>query len=179
MYSMRVGVCKECNTEKMTKPKKMYPVTFNSKYEKTVMPGEFFASDKINLHFEEGEYICIEISWCGKMVPYHHETLVPVFSLENGAWIPSVVIPAVNMIGCDRKAERHIGFLGDSITQGIGTPRNLYKHWNAIFAEKLGHKYSYWNLGIMLMVSLYISIICSASCSFSICLLLGLRLIHL
>lgn len=148
MRSVRVGVCKECSTERMTEPEKMYPVTFGFAYEKTVMPGEFFASDEIKLRFDNGDYICIEISWHGRMIPYHHETLVPVFSLENGEWVPSAVIPAVNMIGCDRETERRIGFLGDSITQGIGTPANSYKHWNAMLAEKLGDKYSYWNLGI-------------------------------
>ena len=52
------------------------------------------------------------------------------------------------MIGVDRKAQKRIAFLGDSITQGIGTSVNSYAHWNAVFAEKLGSDYSYWNLGL-------------------------------
>lgn len=52
------------------------------------------------------------------------------------------------MIGCDRKTSGRIAYLGDSITQGIGTTPNSYLHWNAVFSEKLGSDYSYWNLGI-------------------------------
>ena len=38
--------------------------------------------------------------------------------------------------------------MGDSITQGIGTPINSYAHWGAVFAGLLGNKYAYWNLGL-------------------------------
>ncbi|MBQ7793657.1 MAG: hypothetical protein IJ366_03970 [Clostridia bacterium] len=51
LCGMRVGACKECDTEKMTEPEKLYTVTFDEKSEKTVMPGEFFASDAIKLCF--------------------------------------------------------------------------------------------------------------------------------
>lgn len=52
------------------------------------------------------------------------------------------------MVGCDRQVKGRIVYLGDSITQGIGTSMNSYTHWNAILAEKIGGEYSHWNLGL-------------------------------
>jgi lysophospholipase L1-like esterase len=52
------------------------------------------------------------------------------------------------MVGIERDAKKKIAFLGDSITQGIGTPVNSYEHWNAVLAGLLGDEYAYWNLGL-------------------------------
>ena len=90
----------------------------------------------------------LELSFRGQMIPCHEETRLPVFIQENGHWIPSKEMPLPGMIGCDRKVRGRIGFLGDSITQGIGTPVNSYAHWNALAAEALGEEYSFWNLGL-------------------------------
>ena len=57
-------------------------------------------------------------------------------------------MPFAGMVGCDRKVKNKIAYLGDSITQGIGTKPNSYLHWNALLSEKIGEEYSYWNLGI-------------------------------
>jgi len=52
------------------------------------------------------------------------------------------------MVGCDRPVELRIGFIGDSITQGIGTPKNSYEHYAAVIADILGERYSYWDIGL-------------------------------
>lgn len=67
---------------------------------------------------------------------------------KDGEWIPSPKLPVPGMIGCKREVKLRIGFLGDSITQGIGATPNSYLHWNARVAEVLGRDYSFWNLGI-------------------------------
>lgn len=123
-------------------------LTFNQSKEKEVMPGEFFSSDPIELYFEKGDYLCIEIKFSGKMIPYHEETLLPVFIKEDNGWRYSKKMPLPAMVGCDRKVKKRVAFLGDSITQGIGTEINSYAHWNAVLSEKLGEEYSFWNLGI-------------------------------
>ena len=46
------------------------------------------------------------------------------------------------MVGIDAPTKKKIAFLGDSITQGCGTPVNAYEHWNAVFADLLGNDYS-------------------------------------
>lgn len=112
------------------------------------MPGEFFTSDAMELEAKKDSYLCLEIEFCGSMIPYHEESILPVFEKDNGKWIPSKRVPFPGMIGCNRNVRARIGFLGDSITQGIGTAVNSYLHWNARVAEAIGPDYSYWNLGI-------------------------------
>ncbi len=146
----RVGITPACTATTMEEPAVMYPLTFCGSKEKLVAPGEFFSSDPISLAPKKGEYLCLEISFKGGMIPYHEESILPsfVWDDEKESWVVSKRHPFASMIGCDRKVEKRIAFLGDSITQGIGVPGNSYAHWNAIVAEKLGDKYAYWNLGL-------------------------------
>lgn len=123
-------------------------VTFNGQPEKTVMPGEFFTTDPLSFCFETGEYLCLELAFSGRVLPYHHETLLPVYRQTADGWRYDVHMPLPGMVGCDRSARKKIAFLGDSITQGIGTPPNSYAHWTARIAEKLGSAYACWNLGL-------------------------------
>ncbi len=123
-------------------------ISFNGLNSKKVMPGEFFASDPVMLEYEKDEYLCLEISFSGEMIPYHEETLLPVFIKCEKGWKYSRLMPFAGMIGCDRQVKGKIAYLGDSITQGNGTKENSYLHWNAVLSEKLGSDYSYWNLGI-------------------------------
>lgn len=123
-------------------------LTFHHSKIKEVMPGEFFSSDPVELSFEKGEYLCIELFFAGKMIPYHEETLLPMFLEEDNEWRYSKKMPLPAMIGCDRRVKKRVAFLGDSITQGIGTEINSYAHWNAVLSEKLGEEYAFWNLGI-------------------------------
>lgn len=123
-------------------------ISFGGQKAKTVMPGEFFYSDAVQLEYEKGEYLCLEITFSGKMIPYHEETLLPVFIKNNDVWEYSKFMPFAGMVGCDRQVKGKIAYLGDSITQGIGAAPNSYAHWNAVLSEKLGDGYSYWNLGL-------------------------------
>ena len=123
-------------------------ITFDGKCAKRVMPGEFFCSDPIELAFEKDEYLCLELTFSGSMIPYHKETLLPVFVKGDEGWRYFKQMPFAGMIGCDRPVKKRIAYLGDSITQGIGTPINSYLHWNAVFSEKLDNGYAFWNLGL-------------------------------
>ncbi len=123
-------------------------IYFDSSKSKKVMPGEFFSSDPVKLDFKKDEYLCLEITFSGKKIPYHEETLLPVFIKKGDKWIYSKFMPFAGMIGCDRKVKGKIAYIGDSITQGIGVKENSYLHWNALLSEKIGDEYSYWNLGI-------------------------------
>ena len=123
-------------------------ITFSGSVSKEVMPGEFFATDPIRLQFEKGEFLCLELTFSGRMIPYHEETMLPVFIKENGVFKYSKHMPFAGMIGIDREPRARVCYLGDSITQGIGVAKNSYKHWSALLSEKLGCDYAYWNLGI-------------------------------
>lgn len=146
--SLRVGICDACDCQTAAEPAAFVPLTFQGKATKTVMPGEFFSTDEILLDVKKDQYLCVEMAFRGKEIPHHPETRLPMFLLEEDKWVPSQKMPVPGMIGCDRKVNRRIAFLGDSITQGIGPAMNSYAHWNAVLAELLGEKDSYWNLGL-------------------------------
>lgn len=124
------------------------PVTFGGKMKKTVMPGELFASDGVSMTFAEGEYLCLEMTFAGAQLPYHEESLLPVYKADGGVWRYDRRMPLPSMVGCDRCVKTRVAFWGDSITQGIGTPKNSYRHWNALVADLCGKDNAYWNLGL-------------------------------
>ncbi len=146
----KVGISAECHSAQMVEPKEMKTLTFEGKTEKAVAPGEFFYSDPISLSFEKDEYLCLEITFKGKMIPFHEESILPSFLWDEKQkkWVLSKLHPFAAMIGCDRPVKKKIAFLGDSITQGIGVAVNSYEHWNAVVAENLGSQYGFWNLGL-------------------------------
>lgn len=143
-----VALADECGTEKMAEVGELIPLTFNGSRSKTVAPGEFFSSDAVVIDAKKGQYICLEITFKGRMIPYHEESLLPIFRLEDGEWRLCKKSPLASMVGCDRPIKKRIGFIGDSITQGIGTPVNSYEHYAAVIADTLGEDYSYWDIGI-------------------------------
>lgn len=124
------------------------PLTFSGRPDKQVTEGEFFYSDPVLLSVKRGEYLCLELTFSGEMIPYHEESLLPIYRSENGKWHYQKQMPLPGMIGCDHAVKGQVAFLGDSITQGIGTRPNSYLHWNAHLAEMLGSDLAFWNLGI-------------------------------
>lgn len=148
LEEMRVGITSRCNASFFEYPKKMHPVLFEGEKKKVVTPGALFATDPVSLRAESGEYLCVEIVFSGSQIPCHKESGIPSFVFQKGTWVPSRNHPFVSMVGAARPAKKKIAFLGDSITQGIGTENNSYQHWNAVLAEHLGFDYAYWNLGL-------------------------------
>ncbi len=129
-------------------PSDFKALTFDGKSSKTVAPGEFFSSDPQAFSFKKDEYLVLELSFCGSMIPYHEESLLPVFVRDGDSWRYSKHMPFAGMIGCDRPVSKRIAYIGDSITQGIGTAPNSYRHWNAELSKKLGDGFAFWNLGL-------------------------------
>ncbi len=148
IYSARVGITHFCNEKEFFEPDYFKTLTFDGKTNKKVAPGEFFCCDPVCLRVEKGEYICLEVTFKGRQLPYHEESIIPSFVLKEGKWIPSKKHIFGAMIGCNRKVKKKIAYLGDSITQGIGVPNNSYEHWTAVASEIFGSEFSYWNLGM-------------------------------
>jgi len=154
IHETKIGKCKDFNEKKDIKENTdvivtdIVPVTFNGKKTKEVMPGEFFSTDPIKLNFEKDDFLCLEMTFSGRMIPYHEETQLPVYVKENEGWKYSKFMPFASMVGCDRAVKARVAYIGDSITQGIGVEPNSYLHWNVLLSEKIGADYSFWNLGI-------------------------------
>lgn len=145
IVKLRAAVTDDCYN--VNKIEEFTDVTFSGK-ENLNLPNGFFCSDPILINAQKDSYICVELTFKGKKIVYHPESQIMSYVYDNDKWIKSVEIPVVHCVGCDRQVEGKIGFLGDSITQGIGAEFNSYKNWCAVFAEKAGEKYSFWNLGI-------------------------------
>ena len=143
-----IGLCKEVSPETAGDVTHFIPLAFDGKEQKTVMPGEFFTTDPVKLAPEDGDYLCLQIRYSGTMIPGHEESVLPTFVEKGGQWVADKRVPVPGMVGCDRKVKARIGYLGDSITQGIGTPPNSYTHWSALVSRAIGEEYSHWNLGI-------------------------------
>jgi len=159
IHSLKAGHCKAldaqktANRENFTDEEQVVtdwiPLTFAGKQEKTVAPAEFFATDAVTMEFEAGEFLCLEMTFSGRMIPCHPESTIASYVRDaEGNWEQSQRLPFAGMVGCDRKISQKVAFLGDSITQGCGTVCNAYEQWNAVLAEMLGTENAYWNLGL-------------------------------
>lgn len=155
LLSIRAAICKKCDISDFETPYEgnvevgdFHAVTVSGSMSVSVMPGMFFATDPVKLNFESGDWLCLEMEYRGDMIPYHDESIIPTFVKKGDGWKHSKDIPYLSMLGCDRPIKKKIGYLGDSITQGIGTSVNSYTHWNALLSDMLGEVYAYWNLGI-------------------------------
>lgn len=144
IHNLSVGICDEIDNDAV----ELCPLTIGGKTEKTVAPGEFFETDPIKLNFKKDQYICIEMTFSGSKMPYFYEILVPTFVKKDGVFLPDKCMPVPYLIGCDRPVKTKIAFVGDSITEGIGTRNNSYDHWVARIGKQLGDNYSVWDLGI-------------------------------
>ena len=143
------GVCAVCSpADANAAIESWQSITFDGAPEKAVAAGERFASDPVRLNAPKSVWLCFEITFEGTKLPYLEEAIIPLFREENGRFVPSKKLPLPAMIACDRPVFKKIAFLGDSITEGIGTPIDSYAHWAARVADKMGDSYGYWNLGI-------------------------------
>ena len=148
IHSAKVGITDFCDEETFNEPDEMIELTFNGKAGKTIKAGEVFTTDSVILDTDDGEYICVEITYSGKQIPKHEESIISSFILMGGKWLPSRDHPFISMVGCNRDVKARVCFLGDSITQGIGSTFNSYRHWCSVVADNLGPDYSYWNIGL-------------------------------
>ena len=143
--SLKAGVCRNMKDADKIDFK---TVTFSGDISKNVCPGELFFTDAVSLSPKKGDYIVLRLEYSGDRLPCHPEAIYPVWNLTPDGWEERALSPIPSMIGCDLKTECKIAFIGDSITQGLGTDMDSYEHWNSVYADLLGEGYSYWNLGI-------------------------------
>lgn len=137
------------------------PITFEGEYTKHVQPGEQFWSDVFTIDVLPGRDLVftwtLSTQTAGKSFPYNTDgLLVSAYaaegskaSEESGASFTALenqlVLPA--FIGYKRQVKHRMVFLGDSITQGVRTPKDGYENWAARIADGLSAEYSVWNIG--------------------------------
>lgn len=123
-------------------------LTFEGKEEKLVEPGEWFSSDPVSLKGDTEEYLRLRLIFEGRRLPCLQETLLDSYRKQGEKWVPSPDTPLAAMIGGEKKVRAKVGFLGDSITEGIGTEAGSYQGYVSLVSSLLGDEYAVWNLGI-------------------------------
>lgn len=124
------------------------PLTFEGKGEKEILPDEIFASDEVTLTVKAGEYLIISFDFEGRDIPYTPDkSLIPTYREEGGVCRPATDLPQPVLVGC-RAEGTEVTFLGDSITQGLGTAPFAYEFWVARLANALPEGVFVRNLGL-------------------------------
>ena len=131
----------------------MKQITFGGSKNKIVDPSERFWSDPVTVNVNEGELLMFEwtvqyeiipaIQMCNQFYAYSlkYDSQGKIQYMTN-----AIEVPTPDLIGCDRKVEHRIAFVGDSITQGSGATMDM--GWVAQVAKGLGTNVSCWNLGL-------------------------------
>lgn len=110
--------------------------------------GVYFVSDSIPLHAASGDDLLYEITFSGSSFPTHPEMQLRAPFVSTDGATSEHCFPVPLLIACDAPAVRRVGFLGDSITQGIGAGMDSRNHWVARIARSVPDSLSVWNLGI-------------------------------
>jgi lysophospholipase L1-like esterase len=147
VYSASVAVSDTADPDKDKAPRTR--LSFDGKSTKNVASGEAFTTDPVRLDVKKGQYLGIELTYAGRLLPCHRESIVPVFRQTPEGWVPDPDMPIPSMTGCSREVSMRVCFWGDSITQGIGTPFDSYMYYAARTAELIGYSgIAYWNIGM-------------------------------
>lgn len=140
----RVGVCGGVNVKNI----KFSPLMFFGKKTKWVDCGEDFWSDEINLTVKKEDYLIFEWTVKGDCFAYTPDKIIPSFVKKGFKFIANTSFPQPCMVACDKQIQKRVIFLGDSITQGLGTEDDKYEFWVANIAKGLPERFGVWNIGL-------------------------------
>lgn len=144
---MKAGTVPSSVRPQEAEPSNFVPLTFGGKTHKKVNAGELFYTDPASIDVGKDDYLVVEISYRGTLIPCLKEAMIPTF-VKRDRWVASPLVPLPAMVGCAREVKRRIAFWGDSITQGIGVAFDSYLGYAQRTACALGSDYACWDLGI-------------------------------
>lgn len=121
---------------------------FGGSVSKTLCPGETCFTDPFALTCEAGDDLVIEIDFSGERVPFFPEIIVNTCLKGSGGWREGLHMPVPGCVGCDAPYEYSVAFMGDSITEGIGTPEGKHAHWVGEIGRLLGPQTDVWDVGL-------------------------------
>lgn len=124
-------------------------LTFDGETSRDVTPDEHIVSDPVRLTIPDGHYLAFEWEIIGDGIPCTPDSRALTFVDTGDGYSAAdgIPCPLPAMFACDRPYRKRIAFLGDSITQGCGTGRNLYGMWAGRIAAMMPEN-AVWNLGL-------------------------------
>jgi lysophospholipase L1-like esterase len=132
------------------------PVTFGGSRRRLVDPGEKLWSDPVSLELPANHELAFTWTLSGTGYPFVSATFHTSYRAnenladrETGSGFSATteVLVAPALVGYDHPVQKRLCFLGDSITQGVGTTDNKYGYWAAKIAAGLDPSIGVWNLG--------------------------------
>jgi len=133
------------------------PVSFGGSASRNVLPGERFWSDPVSLDIPVDHDLAFTWSVSGGPYPYASVAFLTTYrapglsvadrEAATGFAPMNDPVVAPQLFAYDQPVSNRLCFLGDSITQGVGSARNTYGYWVAKIATGLGPDVSVWNLG--------------------------------
>lgn len=125
-------------------------LTFDGKTERDVAAGETFWSDAITLTVPNGYYLIFEwtVEYTVIAATNSENASCFLYDYSSGKITLTQSAPMPALIGAKRDNTLRVGFIGDSITMGIGTGVGTHRFWAAKITEKAGTDISFWNLGV-------------------------------
>ena len=137
------------------------PVTFSGSASRQVEPGERFWSDPVTLDLPAGHLLAftwaVSAAAAGPVLTYASASFAPSWaapganlaSQESATGFSEGIdrLVAPHLFAYDRPVTERLCFVGDSITQGVGSTRDAYGFWVAKIADGLGPDVGIWNLG--------------------------------
>lgn len=125
------------------------PLTFNGKADVIIDGDQLVGTDPAEIYAEAGQYICLKIEFSGVKIPCHEESIIAIYKrTKDESYLLSSKVPVPVFTGVKRDVKKKIAFIGDSITQGIGTEFNSYMHYAARVADEIGGDYAFWDFGL-------------------------------
>lgn len=147
LHCVSFAVTDTADTDEAEK-KDFKALTFDGSISKCIDGEELISTDPIEITAEKGQFICLKVSFSGARVPCHEESIIAIYRRTADGWKLSPRVPIPVFTGVERPVKKKIAFIGDSITQGIGTVFNSYMHYAARTAEVIGENYAFWDLGL-------------------------------
>lgn len=148
IISATVGTTsKAFGTGKIDNPQTL---TFDGSETRNVDSGEMFWSDAVKINVKDKHWIVFEWTVEHTIIAATNSegVALALFECSGGKVNATDAAPMPALVGADKGETLRVGFIGDSITMGIGAGSKNYKGWVAQIAERVDSDVSVWNLAV-------------------------------
>jgi len=138
----------DLGTSPFGEPIQQTAVTFDGQPTREVAPSECFWSDPVPFSIPAGHFLRWEWELDGNWIPCSTESQIYCETNYGDGFHKDDACPKPVLFACNRPIQKRVAFCGDSITQGVCTTPDAYRHWVARIADYYKDTVSVWNLGL-------------------------------
>lgn len=125
-------------------------LTFGGSETRDVESGEMFWSDVLKINVPDNHWIIFEwtVEYTVIAATNSENVALALFECSGSTVQATDAAPMPALVGADKGDALRVGFIGDSITMGIGAGTKNYKGWVAQVADMVDDNVSVWNLAV-------------------------------